>query len=72
MTNEEYTHLQERLTKLLHKPTAYSGNRREAYKDGILAAKSMLHDEFENHMKETPACATQSRLTELEKSLFFD
>lgn len=72
MTKMEYDHLQERLTKLLHKPTEYSGNRREAYKDGILAAKSMLHDEFENNMKETSACSTQSRLAELEKSLFFD
>lgn len=52
MTRVEYEHLQERLTKLLHKPTEYSGNRREAYKDGILAAKSMLHDEFNQYMKE--------------------
>lgn len=51
MTRSEYEHLQERLTKLLHKPTEYSGNRREAYKEGILAAKSMLHDEFNKYMK---------------------
>ena len=45
MTKKEYNALQENLTKLLKK-TEYSGNKKEAYMDGVLDAKSVLHAAF--------------------------
>ena len=50
MTKKEYESLQENLTKLL-KNTDYSGNKKEAYMDGVLDAKSVLHAAFASQKK---------------------
>lgn len=59
MTEQEYKMLQKRLTnKLCHSPygPASSSKYKEGYREGILAAKSVLHgfyQEFGEDAKET-------------------
>lgn len=43
MTKDEYDSLQLHMYDLLHKKTEYTGNKKEAYRNGVLAAKSLLH-----------------------------
>ena len=54
MTKAEYDHLQERFSRLLNGKCGdyIGGNKREAYREGVLAAKSVLHEEYTRYMKE--------------------
>lgn len=53
MTKREYEYLQERLSKKLHsKPYGFSPKREEGYKDGILAAKSILKSVYREYAEE--------------------
>ena len=57
MNSNEYKYLQNRLTGLLAKADYLSGNRKQAYKDGVLAAKSVLHEVFQERVFERcPSC----------------
>ena len=51
MNRQEYNRLQrilsEKIEENLWCKYGYSGRRAEGYKQGILVAKSVLHDEFE-------------------------
>lgn len=53
MTEKEYRELQDRLTKKLQERSrfGYTGNKRQAYEDGILACKSILSDFYHNDPK---------------------
>lgn len=46
MTRHEYEYLQERFSKLLAKKPYGRANEKEAYRSGVLAAKSMLKEVF--------------------------
>ncbi len=48
MTRGEYEYLQERLSKLLAKKPYGRANEKEAYRSGVLAAKSVLKDVYEH------------------------
>lgn len=53
MTKHEYEYLQERLSKKLHSnPYGFSPKREEGYKDGILAAKSILKSVYREYAEE--------------------
>ena len=51
MTQNEYNILQERFSAKLRNRYTYSSNRNEAYKDGVLACKSILKEIFEQSCK---------------------
>lgn len=46
MDRREYEYLQERFSKLMAKKPYGKANEKEAYKNGILAAKSVLKEVF--------------------------
>ena len=46
MDRREYEYLQERFSKLIAKKPYGKANEKEAYKNGILAAKSVLKEVF--------------------------
>ena len=48
MTRQEYEYLQERFSKLLAKKPYGRANEKEAYRSGVLAAKSVLKDVYEH------------------------
>lgn len=52
MDRHEYEYLQERLSKLLAKADYLSRNKEQAYKDGVLAAKSVLKAAFYKQQEE--------------------
>ena len=49
MTRHEYEYLQERFSKLLAKKPYGRANEKEAYRSGVLAAKSVLKDVYEHN-----------------------
>lgn len=52
MTRYEYEDLQARLSKKLHTKPYDSPKREEGYKDGILAAKSILKSVYREYAEE--------------------
>lgn len=48
MNRQEYEYLQERFSKLLAKKPYGRANEKEAYRSGVLAAKSVLKDVYEH------------------------
>lgn len=52
MTEFEYRILQDRFSAKLTNNKTYTGNKKVAYDDGILACKSILKEIFERQRKE--------------------
>ena len=52
MDRREYEHLQERFSKLLVKEPYLSRNRSEEYRQGVLAAKSVLKEVFYRQLEQ--------------------
>ncbi len=51
MDRHEYEYLQDRFSKLLAKADYLIRNKEQAYKDGVLAAKSVLKEVFERQQE---------------------
>lgn len=51
MTELEYHFLQDRFSAKLKNNRTYTGNKKAAYDDGVLACKSILKEIFERQQK---------------------